>query len=331
MGRIFIDGFEHGHYGLWEAGGAGTVAITTANAIDGDYSVSITGRARISKSLGTTYNEIYLAGKFNFQGAASIAVRHIFDLDKNTSRISSVRLSSNEVIHLYRQHVSISSATAALSTNVNYRIEFHSKISSANGIGKVLVNGETVIDFTSNTKAGVDDVDFNILRIGATYYINPIRLVDDIVIDTTVFPGKTKIMALVPDSSGGSTGWTPSTGENYACINEIPPTTVEGVSINTTGAVDLYNISALDSIAGEIKCIQISALAETEGAPDAQNLEIGIAHNNTAMFSAGLIPGTAGDPKYVTKLWENNPITASAFTPSEISSLQIGIKATLTA
>lgn len=323
MSRVFIDGFEHGHLGLWEAAGGGNATITSTGVIDGNYSALLTGIAKISKSL-TTYNEIFVTGKFQFRINNSEV--HIFDLDKGATRILSVGISVGNVIHLYRGATAIASATTgAISTNVNYLIEFHAKISTA-GIGKVLLDGEPIINWTSNTKPGADD-DFNTLKIGDTNAYDQDMLVDDIIIDSTAYPGNTKIMALVPNASGGSTQWTPSAGENYGCVDEIPPTTVENVSINTTGALDLYNISTLNSSAITIKCLQISALGEIEGTPDVPKVQIAIAHNSTSAFSSSLTPGSGGTPAYMTKLWEENPITTAAFSVSQISSLQIGLKA----
>jgi len=328
VSRIFIDGFEHGSLGLWEIDSdTGVAAIISTGVIDGNYSVRLTEVVRMSRPLGTTYNEIFIAGKFRFVSHFSSC--HIFDLDKGTTRILGIGVSTAKVIHLYRGGTAIASATTGeVSSNVDYLIEFQAKIDSSAGVGKVLLDGATIINWTSNTKPGADE-DFNILRIGDTDFAYEQNMViDNIIVDTTAFPGNTKIMGLLPNAIGASTEWAPSAaGENFECVDEVPPTTDNSVHANTASALDLYNVSALNSLAGAIKCVQISALAEILSETTVPKVQIAFGHNSSVVFSASLTPGTAGSPAHVSQLWEENPITTAAFTPSEISSLQIGVKA----
>lgn len=326
MGRIFIDGFEHGHLGLWDIGGAGTVSITTA-AIDGNYSALTSGVAAMSRNLNATYSEIFITGKFNFKTLSELI--YIYSLNKGANKVLSVGLTTENVIHLYRGTTAIASATTgAVTTNVDYRIEFQGKISSSTGVGKVLLDDETIINWTSNTKPAADD-NFNILQIGVTAVSAQHMIVDDIIVDTTAFAGNTKIQLLIPNSTGTTHTWSPSNTAlaNYECVDEIPPSTADGVIADFNLDIDFYNISTLNANATAIRCIQVAALAEEVGTPLVPNIRLAIETNATRAYGIRSSIGAEGAPIYISKLWQNNPKTLTAFTVSEISSLQIGLLA----
>lgn len=54
------------------------------------------------------------------------------------------------------------------------------------------------------------------------------------------FPGDVKIATILPSAAGDSTQMTPSTGANYAAVDENPVNTTDYVSTSTSGHRDLY-------------------------------------------------------------------------------------------
>lgn len=66
--------------------------------------------------------------------------------------------------------------------------------------------------------------------------------------------GDLKVATLVPDGAGDATFWTPSTGANYAAVDESPPNTTDYVAASSsdTGVRDLYTLQDLPSNALEV-------------------------------------------------------------------------------
>lgn len=323
MARIFIEGFELGNmYNFEQSNGA--ISITTSSPIDGSYSFYPNGGGvGLGKSI-TASSIVYIAGTFRLNtGNPYICV-----IRNNSSVISSLRISTvSRCLQYYRGSTSIATSASALSSDVNYRLEWHLTLSSSTtGRAIIKVNNESVLNYEDITQPGAD-TQFNQIWFGSTGAMGVgFTRGDNFVIDSTGWIGNTRISVLSPNSSGASTGWTPSAGENYACVNPVPMTTAAYVGTNTASALDLYGLPSIVSSATAIKCVQVSVLHEVEGAPTPTKTQIAISHNSTQAFSSSLTPGAAGSPVYASKLWETNPVTGSAWEISDVNDLQIGIK-----
>lgn len=82
-------------------------------------------------------------------------------------------------------------------------------------------------------------------------------LVDDVyALDLTgsapynTYLGDVVVRTALPTGAGASTGWTPSTGANYAQVNELPASSAQYVGASTTGLTDLYAMT--DMAAGSV-------------------------------------------------------------------------------
>lgn len=324
MARIFIDGFETGNANLWDLP-LGSPAASTVWKESGNYSMKISVGA-VGKALSAS-SKLYVAGSYVQSTAFSYGGGFLVFRD-GTAIIGQIGFSTvTSQLRYMRGSTIISTGAAVLSTAVAYRIETFLQVSSDVGVGRCIVkiNGTTDIDFTGITQPGAT-TQFNSLYTGATGSVGPFSFVDNVVLDDATWIGNTKIIALSPSASGASTGWAPSAGENYACVDEVPITTADYVSVNTASALDLYNLPSVISSATSIQSIQVSIVHEVEGAPTPTKTQIAIQHNSTQAFSSSLTPGAAGSPAYGTKLWDTNPVSGSSWTVSDINSLQIGIK-----
>lgn len=325
MARVFIDGFETGTLGLWDSV-IGSPAISTVWKAAGSYSAKVNAGG-IGRTIANS-SKIYIAASF-IQSSALTSGGSLMVFKDGSTVIGSLAFSTaTRQIRYLRGSTVISTGAAALTTAVAYRIETFLQVSSDAGVGRcvVKINGTTDIDFTGVTQPGAT-TQFNNVILSDTGLYYPFSYIDDVVFDDATWVGNTKIIALSPSASGASTGWTPSAGENYACVDEVPITTADYVSVNTASALDLYNLPSVISSATSIQSIQVSIVHEVEGAPTPTKTQIAIQHNSTQAFSSSLTPGAAGSPAYGTKLWDTNPVSGSSWTVSDINSLQIGIKA----
>ena len=128
----------------------------------------------------------------------------------------------------------------------------------------VRVAGVTVLSGTGNTKAGThayhDHFDIGAAFGGLTTF-DDLYALDGTGPVNNDFLGDLKVVAIFPNAAGDSTQWTPSSGNNYAAVNENPPDADSSYVENaTTGHKDLYNygdLSGLSTIYG----VQISTEA----------------------------------------------------------------------
>lgn len=324
MARIFMDGFELGTLNLW-TGKVGAPALSTSNVASGVYRLSLGAGAALYQSISPT-SILYCA--LSGYMAADASPGQIFRWMDGSTLIGQLSFSTaTRSLRYTRGSTVISTGAATLSSATYYRIEAFLQLSSDAGVGRFVakVNGTTDIDYTGITQPSAA-TQFNVVYVGSTASYNPLAGCDDVVFDDATWVGNTKILALTATAAGGSTGWTPSAGNNWDCINEIPMATADYVATNTASALDLYSMTSLASSATSIKCIQVSVNHEIEGAPTPTKTQIVVRHNSTDAASSSLTPGAAGSPIYGTKLLEVNPVSGSSWTRSDVNSLQIGIK-----
>ena len=329
MARLFIDGFELGTPDLWvEGSGGGSLTSAATAVISGSYSYSLSSYSHIRKQL-SSYTEAYVGITIQ---PKDLDRGQILSFRKNATRLmGGVQLNAGGQLNITLGTVILATSIDALSTGNNYRMEVFYKVATVDGLIEVKINNSTVVSYAGNTQPTTFTA-FDLLNIGGND-INTLKtamVVDDVVIDTTVWPGNGRVAGLAPAAAGDSTGWTPSVSSNWECVDEIPGSTTDYVHTNSTGALDLYGISALTTNATNINCVQVSAYAEKEGVPAFSDIYLAMSLNSTVALSEALTPGEAGSPLCLSKLWELNPMTGSSFTLAEFSSIQIGIQGATT-
>jgi hypothetical protein len=130
---------------------------------------------------------------------------------------------------------------------------------------------------------------------------------------------------LDPTGNGATSNWTPSAGSNYQCVDDaVPNGNTDYVESATSGDVDLYTLSDLPITPTTIYAVQpYNSISKT----DAGSATVASAIRTGGTTYAGTGKTVAGSAyKGVTDIWETNPGTAAAFTPSEINALEGGVK-----
>jgi hypothetical protein len=124
-------------------------------------------------------------------------------------------------------------------------VELYVSISNTGAI-QSKIDGVADIDYSGDTQPGagttIAKVEF---RQEGSVSHNPYLYVDDITIATGDWIGDVRYdAALVPTADTAVKGWTPSTGaDNYALLDELPPSDTDYVSSGSAGAKDLYEMS----------------------------------------------------------------------------------------
>ena len=221
--------------------------------------------------------------------------------------------------------------TAALQVGVWAYIEIQMKVSATVGTCTIRINGNGVTAQTglntlgavaALTRIGIGGL---ATSAGACHY-------DDVVVMNTAgslnnsFIGDVTVSAIYPSAAGNSSGWTPSAGSNYQCVDEAAPNDDTDYNATATlNAKDLYAFA--DAPAGaDIRAVQVLA-AVRKGAEGPGQVKLVTRSSSTDYDGAAKgIGGTSYS--YVREVLETDPATAAAWSESGFNAAEFGIKKT---
>jgi len=177
---------------------------------------------------------------------------------------------------------------------------------------------------TSATVNTVDQVEFQL-----DHQVGGDSRLDDIVIlsATTTFNGDQVIELILPSADGATTDWVPSTGSNHtAMVSETPNPDDDTTYVSTTidDKVELFSASDLTYISGGITAVMLHAEIRLSSS-GSRNVKGILRHSSTiAEGTSQAIDDTSYD--CVVQPWDTNPVTAAAWTLSDVNGAQFGVK-----
>lgn len=211
-------------------------------------------------------------------------------------------------------------------------VEMKTVLHDTTGVVQVRVDGTLVIDLQNiDTKNGgtdgvIDNIEFTRPSFTSFYY-------DDIYIfngagatNNNFFNGNARVRSSVPSGNGNTSqlvGSDSNSTDNYALVDEIPPSLTDYVGSSTTGNKDTYAFPDLPDATGVIGAVQISALAAKMDA-GAASAALVTRHSATDYDSSDKALTTT--PTYVYEVQEVNPGTSAAWTISEVNAAEFGFK-----
>lgn len=328
MARLFIDGFETGDWRLWDPTSNPWRMLTSPpDGMTGTYMMDL-GSGPLNKTFSANKSELYMAFKWYPYGGAS-NILTFFD-DAGTPILNLYKNGSNNFLYVYRGQLGANPITGGIGThgmlsNRAYLVELHYIPLNSNGTIQIKLDGIMDIDVTTqdttNGQEHIRGLIFGDYPHGnyATAYL------DDVVIDDSSWIGNTKVGLIKPTGASPThTDWTPSTGANWECVNEIPPNVTDNVTTGDIGDIDTYT---MDTISGmnTVKCIQVQALAAYEGTPSPAHIQLGARYNSVDDFATDLSPGIAYG--MLTRIMETKP-GGGAWGQTSIDDVECGVKAT---
>jgi len=224
-----------------------------------------------------------------------------------------------------------SASSSGLQQGVWSYLEVRMKCHDSAGTCIIRLNGIEVLNLT-----GLDTLystsTLTRFAVASTGTFNTYFHIDDLVVmDTTgslnnTFMGDVTISAIFPTGAGNSSGWTPSAGSNYDCVNETSPnddTDYNATSVLTTK--DLYAFA--DAPAGaDIRAVQVLA-AVRKGAEGPGQVKL-VTRSNSTDYD-GVAQGIGGTSySYVREVYETDPATAVAWTEGGFNAAEFGLKKT---
>lgn len=202
-------------------------------------------------------------------------------------------------------------------------------ISNTVGVVQVWVDGVQVINLSSQDTQNSNSASWQTLMVGSTgsinAYIKDLIVLDsdtsDATNDVTSITGVTKIHTSFPNGAGANTDWTPSSGSNYATVDENPPNS-DTDYVETTGANndDSYAFPTT-GISGTIYGVQVSLFAKKT---DAGSRTLAPLTRVSGTDYAGGTKTLAIAYRYLTHMWAENPNTAAAWDATGVNNAEFG-------
>lgn len=204
-------------------------------------------------------------------------------------------------------------------------VELHVIISDTGTI-ETRIDGVADLSYSGDTQPGATTA-ITYVRVyqyvtGISHYAD--SYLDDIVFGTGEWAGDVRFnAALVPSADTTDKDWTPSTGtDNYALVDEVPPSDTDYVSSETVGNLDLYELSDWTPPGSDYDILFINdwmrANADTVGAEVRSVITSG---STTSNGDAESLTTTA---TYFLRMLTTDPNTSAAWTATAINDLQIG-------
>lgn len=323
MSLLFMDGFESGDWSLWDVSTFGGMG-TGIPGMSGTYCASYNGGVYAHKYF-TSKSEIYISIRCRYTYSNDCQI--ISFLDTNHDQICSiVRGGSGNDRHILVKRgdmngTLIDTGSAIINENTTNRIEVYYKPLNSGGVVQVKINGGSLdISFSGDSTNALENVaGIHLTAAGGQCYF------DDIFVDDADWVGNWRIQALFPTAAGTTTQWDPSTGNNYACVDEKPASDTDYVSTNVVDEIDIYTMADLTGTITAIKAVQVAARAKYEGAPTPTNLQCVVRVNGTNYFGSTLAVPSDYMPA-LCHIWELNPDDTAAWEEADVNGMEAGIK-----
>lgn len=232
----------------------------------------------------------------------------------------------------YQYFATIGSASSvALQTGVWAYLEVKMKCDATTGTCIVRINGTEVLNLSGLDTLWVSST-LTRVAIGGAGTLSTWFYTDDLVVMDTngsvnnSFLGDVTVSALYPSGAGTTTGWTPSAGSNYDCVNESAPN--DDTDYNATATLDAKDTYAMQdcAVGADIRAVQILA-AVRKGAEGPGQVKL-VTRSNSTDYD-GTAKGIAGTSySYVRDIREVDPATSAAWSESGWNAVEIGIKKT---
>jgi len=336
MARLFFDGFESGTANLWDY-------LHLPNGLNGDSEITGTYSLQRGSTVYKDFEEVdiydlYVGFWIKFGSATGQIYIEPCILGSNEELFENGRV---ELLGTYNSLSGEGSITFSIYTNSLIRevytieqilyptnnVQVRMKSNQDDSVlVQIKLNGEQVLNETISGSSKVN--------AGSGEYISRLQLrttnssyytfIDDVVMENADWPGPSKIYGLAPNAAGSSTVWQPSSGDNYECVNSIPPSQNSYVTTPDALDLDLYSIGNLPSGITTIKGVQVFGMAKTPGPPSLEYLQLAIRTGSSNFYSSS--KRLYYNYRTFLKAWETNPNTGNSWTSSEVNDLQAGMR-----
>jgi hypothetical protein len=246
-----------------------------------------------------------------------------------------VRCNADMTLSLLRGSTVVATSTAVLTVGTVAYVEFSGTIDPSSGSLALQVNGSTSgwPTFSGNTRNTASStwtgigIGNNVLLAGngpaVNYDFDDLYVCDQSGSAPWIsFLGDCRVDALLPSGAGATSGWTPSAGSNYACVDETAPNDdTDYVSATSSPLTDTYTYPDAPVAGAAIYGVQVGLAAKKTDAGTC-TLAAVVRHGGTDYAGGTLTPTTAY--AYHLTLHATNPGTSAQWTEAGFNAAEFG-------
>ena len=333
----FIDGFDHyatAHIDRkWTS--SSNAAISALAARHGSSGLRLSSAAFAAYVLKTlTAKATWVVGcAFRPANLSQEAV--VLALVDSGSVQVEVRILTSGLLRVVRgdNAATLATGSTALSANVWHFIEFKATIHGSSGSYELRIDGATEVSGSGANTQATGTATANQVALGdpsgGVFDAMSQDHDDFYVLDSdgsanNDFLGDCRVETLLPSGAGTNTAWTPSSGDNYAAVDDATPdddTTY--VASSTADQKDTYAMANLGTSPSEIFGVQTCLTARKDDA-DARSVAALVRASGTDY--AGSTVALSTDYACLLEVRETDPSTTVPWTESGINNIECGVK-----
>lgn len=338
MARVLVENFGHGviaaPFSWWNES---PTIIAAKPGMSSGYCLELGGGDAVRMALPSSMSELYMAFKmWMTEVVYSYPCNIITFLNSNFTALT--QINKENTSWPGRFFCTRGNNGTWLATNMwpfydiqrTILIEVRYKpATDGTGVLVLKINGREVINYTgqnSDTAGPVSHIHIGWLSIA---FWKSHFCISDIIIDDAGFPGLSYTTSMNPSAAGNSAQWSPSSGSNWDCVNDVPASFGDFIQEDTNDQLDLYTMGNPSFVPeqGAIKNLSVCAVNKVVGSPTANKIKMALRTNSTNYSGTAKTPGSDAAPSRVQEIWATNPNTSSAWTESDLDSLEAGVKA----
>lgn len=330
MSLLFIDSFGHydyNHLGDKYESFSGNIAIVTGR--NGNC-LRIYHQAYVIKSLDNYYTTLTVGFAFYTSNISQDTNFLRFLRDGTVQDSLSVTGAGNIVAYRRTGDWLAQTNNSPISANTWNYIEAQLFINDS-GYFKVRINGDLVINYSGDTKYYSDSWmnTANQIQFYVPYssynYFDDLYILNNSGSINNDFLGDVRVDAIFPNGDGNSTEFTPvGAGSNYLCVDDTTAPDDDTTYVTSSGIndLDLYTYGNLSTGAAEVYGIQAIPLARKDNAGE---VDLDLVVRTNGSNSTEDTNAMTDSYIYYPTIIEQNPITVSGWTISEINALEVGV------
>lgn len=285
-------------------------------------------RKQVESSAGT--GQQYLKIALYIAAFPTTSFVEIMGFGSSSARTTTVGLDSAGKLGIYSAGSLQGTVGAALNTGQWYTVEFKG------GYGSSAEFEIKVDEVSYKTATFTNGSSWNYIEVGLRGTANSADLyIDDVVLDNSAYPGASSLAMLKPNAAGDNAEWTPSTGSNYATVDEVGVDDADYVSTTVSAEVDLYNMEAMPETPQTINAVYFGVRQKVTNTSFA-TVKIRVRDSGTDSDGAAMSMGTTGsfktfpdgtfsDRNYVEQHLLTTKPSGGAWTESAVNAMQVGV------
>jgi hypothetical protein len=274
----------------------------------------------------------------NYSGSSSLSSANNFWQFRDTAGTAQIAVFVNAsgFIEIRRTNragtlLATSAGHTAIAQSAFHSYEIKVGLSTVSATVTVRLDSVQVVTFTGVPSSRTSDVAAVAVNVGAG--VSAVQFDDFYVcdaVDATAtqgranndFLGDLRVQSLFPTADGDTIQWTPSTGANWAAVDEVPPSTADSVSSITSGNRDLYQLGDLTGTIITVYAIRVALYANKSDAGPAQVKPLVKENSVVTVASAQGLALTAA--AIFGPLRAVRPSDSAVWTTTDVNALQAG-------